>query len=63
MKPEKNTSFAPLQGEDAEDAQGNKAGHFGHLGAVPPSTEGFDSDAPDPEIIERELRETVQGKI
>ncbi len=64
VKPEENASAGPLQGaEDAEDAQGNKAEHFGHLGAAPPSTEGFDSDAPDPEIIERELRETVQGKI
>ena len=34
----------------------------GSIGA-PPSTEGFESDAPDPEIIERELRETVQGRI
>ena len=52
--------------EDAQDAhvvQRKGAEHLGHLGSTPPSTEGFDSDAPDPEIIEGDLRETVQGRI
>ncbi len=38
-----------------------KPGPKTSLERLPP--EGFDSDAPDPEIIEGELRETVQGRI
>ena len=59
-----DSSKTPDQREPETGTQnppGETAPRTRESGELPP--EGFDSDAPDPEIIEGELRETVQGRI